>query len=190
MVGTVATVAALALLSATCQAQVDDEDPDLQSGVPPNMFNAAYLKPVIADSYLGDGRGQLNQDALCDPLNPANGCVPTDVTDGYAGNSHRWISSDLSPHHWIAIDLERLEWVTSLAIFAGRDEPGDGVYHPVSGLCSYVFWAWAGDPTEPLTPTLGASDDGWIQIDNQDTETTEETHVRGRRLISLLRFVL
>lgn len=168
------TAAALAL--ANCAAGQDDADPDLQANIDPGLFNAAYRKPVFADSYLGDGHGVLNDDELCDPAHPNNGCQAADAVDGLAGNSHRWISSDVSAHHWLAIDLERLEWVQSISIFAGRDAPGDGVYHPVSGLCSYAVWAWAGDANAVLGPLIAESDTGWIEIDRQDTETTEETH--------------
>jgi hypothetical protein len=73
-----------------------------------------------------------------------NGCRPDAAVDGFAGNSHRWISNDISSYHWLVIDLERPEWVTSISIFAGRDEPGDGEYHPVSGLCSYILCAQPG----------------------------------------------
>ena len=164
------------LLQFACRtAGQDDADPDLQSHIDPSLFNAAYQKPVYADSFLGDGHGLLNTDSLCDPVHPNNGCQPTDAVDGFAGNSHRWISSDVSPHHWLAIDLERLEWVQSISIFAGRDAPGDGQYHPVSGLCSYAIWAWAGDSSATLSPVLAAADDGWIEIDRQATETTVRT---------------
>lgn len=154
----------------------DDADPDLQSQIDSSLFNAAYRKPVIADSYLGDGLGTLNADELCDPVHPNNGCEPSNVVDGFAGNSHRWISSDVSPYHWLVIDLERQEWVQSVSIFAGRDAPGDGQYHPVSGLCSYVIWAWSGDSHADLSREMAESDDGWIELDQQLAETTEEAH--------------
>jgi hypothetical protein len=162
-----ALVCALVLVSAKSSLAQDVEQHtegrvSLQQNLPDGVINAAFQKPTLADSELQDHAPCTGGDG--------DDCDASLGVDGYTGNGNRWVSTADEPTHWYAVDLQDDFWISQVNIFAGYDTPGDDVYSPSNGLCSYSFQVWSGQSLSQagaargLAGLVGRGDDGWTTV--------------------------
>ena len=161
-------------------AQQDDGVVNLQQAIPDGYFNAAYQKPVLADSTY------MNSADSCGG-GDGDDCTADLAVDGFTGDHHRWLSS-FGPgddSHWLVVDLQDDFWVQQVNLFTGRDRGGaDGEMNSDHPLCSYHFDYYSGQshtgPRNPytghLTPEFASSDNGWATVFTSDQATLLESH--------------
>ena len=138
---------------------------NMQVSIPDGYFNAAYLKPVLADSTFSDHAGSCGG-------GDGDDCTPNLAVDGFTGDHHRWLSTspvsmDGSPgtgpageyHHWLAIDLQDDFWIQQVTLVSGRDsthdDPPGSNTHP---LCSYQFDVFSGQSHAGAATTVLTAD--------------------------------